>query len=36
MFSQSTGRRREWCAMRTCGNRVKAASYRARQHSSQG
>lgn len=28
---RSRGSRREWCAMRTCGNRVKGASYRARQ-----
>ena len=27
----SRGHRREWCAMRTCGNRVKAQAYRARQ-----
>ncbi|MFF4357172.1 CGNR zinc finger domain-containing protein [Streptomyces sp. NPDC001604] len=32
-LDRSRGRRREWCAMRTCGNRVKAANYRARQHS---
>ncbi|MFE3878178.1 CGNR zinc finger domain-containing protein [Kitasatospora sp. NPDC059146] len=31
-LDRSRGHRREWCAMRTCGNRVKAASYRARQH----
>jgi predicted RNA-binding Zn ribbon-like protein len=29
-LDHSRGRRREWCAMRTCGNRVKAAAYRAR------
>ncbi|MYT71766.1 MULTISPECIES: ABATE domain-containing protein [unclassified Streptomyces] len=29
-LDRSRGRRREWCAMRTCGNRVKAAAYRAR------
>lgn len=32
-LDRSRGHRREWCAMRTCGNRVKAATYRARQHS---
>lgn len=26
----SRGRRREWCAMETCGNKMKAAAYRAR------
>lgn len=31
-LDRSRGRRREWCAMRTCGNRVKAAAYRARRH----
>nr|WP_223183751.1 MULTISPECIES: CGNR zinc finger domain-containing protein [unclassified Streptomyces] len=31
-LDRSRGRRREWCAMRTCGNRVKAANYRARRH----
>ncbi|MEK0098923.1 CGNR zinc finger domain-containing protein [Streptomyces sp. NPDC056002] len=30
-LDRSRGHRREWCAMRTCGNRVKAAAYRARQ-----
>ncbi|WP_324771357.1 CGNR zinc finger domain-containing protein, partial [Streptomyces kunmingensis] len=34
-LDRSRGHRREWCAMRTCGNRVKAATYRARQHSTQ-
>jgi predicted RNA-binding Zn ribbon-like protein len=29
-LDRSRGRRREWCAMRTCGNRVKAAALRAR------
>lgn len=29
-LDRSRGRRREWCAMRTCGNRVKAAAFRAR------
>ncbi|MCC9311803.1 ABATE domain-containing protein [Kitasatospora sp. RB6PN24] len=32
-LDRSRGHRREWCAMKTCGNRVKAASYRARRHS---
>ncbi|MFG2122807.1 CGNR zinc finger domain-containing protein [Streptomyces sp. NPDC048710] len=31
-LDRSRGLRRDWCAMRTCGNRVKAAAYRARQH----
>ncbi|MFJ6381230.1 CGNR zinc finger domain-containing protein [Kitasatospora sp. NPDC092039] len=34
-LDRSRGHRREWCAMRTCGNRVKAANYRARQNASQ-
>ncbi|MBB4981020.1 MULTISPECIES: CGNR zinc finger domain-containing protein [Streptomyces] len=34
-LDRSRGHRREWCAMRTCGNRVKAANYRARQHAAQ-
>lgn len=29
-LDRSRGRRREWCAMRTCGNRIKASNYRAR------
>lgn len=29
-IDRSRGSRREWCAMRTCGNKVKGASYRAR------
>jgi len=29
-LDRSRGRRREWCAMQTCGNRVKAAALRAR------
>ncbi|MFC9330155.1 CGNR zinc finger domain-containing protein [Kitasatospora sp. NPDC057015] len=29
-LDRSRGHRREWCAMKTCGNRVKAATYRAR------
>ncbi|MEV6667772.1 CGNR zinc finger domain-containing protein [Streptomyces nigra] len=32
-LDHSRGRRREWCAMETCGNRVKAAAYRARRRS---
>ncbi|MGW8483990.1 CGNR zinc finger domain-containing protein [Microbacterium sp. NPDC055903] len=30
-LDRSRGRRREWCAMKTCGNRVKASNFRARQ-----
>ena len=30
-IDRSRGFRREWCAMKTCGNRVKGATYRARQ-----
>ena len=30
-IDRSRGSRREWCAMKTCGNRVKGATYRARQ-----
>lgn len=33
-LDHSRGHRREWCAMRTCGNRVKAAQFRARQRRS--
>ncbi|MET7695226.1 ABATE domain-containing protein [Streptomyces sp. NPDC005483] len=29
-LDRSRGRRREWCAMRSCGNRVKSAALRAR------
>ncbi|MGW0812795.1 CGNR zinc finger domain-containing protein [Streptomyces viridiviolaceus] len=29
-LDRSRGRRRQWCAMRTCGNRAKAAALRAR------
>ncbi|WP_040163511.1 CGNR zinc finger domain-containing protein [Microbacterium gorillae] len=29
-LDRSRGHRREWCSMQTCGNRVKAAAYRAR------
>ncbi|MFJ3309494.1 CGNR zinc finger domain-containing protein [Streptomyces sp. NPDC086549] len=32
-LDRSRGHRREWCAMRTCGNRVKAAAFRARRRS---
>ncbi|MFF2328653.1 MULTISPECIES: CGNR zinc finger domain-containing protein [unclassified Streptomyces] len=35
-LDRSRGHRREWCAMRTCGNRIKAAAYRARRHSATG
>ncbi|MGW5780415.1 CGNR zinc finger domain-containing protein [Streptomyces sp. NPDC003863] len=34
-LDRSRGHRREWCAMKTCGNRVKAANYRARQQADQ-
>jgi len=30
-LDHSRGRRREWCSMATCGSRMKAAAYRARQ-----
>jgi predicted RNA-binding Zn ribbon-like protein len=30
-IDRSRGSRREWCAMATCGNKVKGATYRARQ-----
>jgi predicted RNA-binding Zn ribbon-like protein len=29
-LDRSRGSRREWCAMETCGNKMKAAAYRAR------
>jgi predicted RNA-binding Zn ribbon-like protein len=29
-LDRSRGARREWCAMETCGNKMKAAAYRAR------
>ncbi|MCP2264089.1 CGNR zinc finger domain-containing protein [Promicromonospora thailandica] len=29
-LDRSRGRRREWCAMRTCGNRMKVQAYRTR------
>ncbi|MFD1497698.1 CGNR zinc finger domain-containing protein, partial [Streptosporangium lutulentum] len=32
-LDHSRGGRREWCAMQTCGNKVKAAAYRARKRS---
>ncbi|MEV5147165.1 ABATE domain-containing protein [Streptomyces sp. NPDC052727] len=35
-IDRSRGPRREWCSMKTCGNRVKAAAYRARRHSRTG
>lgn len=30
-LDRSRGHRREWCSMRTCGNRVKASTFRTRQ-----
>lgn len=30
-LDRSRGHRREWCSMKTCGNRVKASAFRARQ-----
>ncbi len=30
LLSRSRGERRRWCSMETCGNRAKAAAYRAR------
>lgn len=35
-LDRSRGRRREWCSMKTCGNRVNAAAYRARRQSGAG
>lgn len=35
-IDRSRGHRREWCAMATCGNRVKAAHFRARQRGAAG
>lgn len=32
-LDRSRGHRREWCAMRTCGNRVKVSAYRSRHRS---
>lgn len=34
-LDNSRGVRREWCAMETCGNKMKAAAYRARKKASQ-
>ncbi|MFI6088349.1 CGNR zinc finger domain-containing protein [Streptomyces sp. NPDC051218] len=31
-LDRSRGTRRTWCGMQACGNRVKAAAYRARKH----
>lgn len=33
-LDRSRGHRREWCAMRTCGNRVKVQAYRSRHRDS--
>lgn len=33
-LDRSRGHRREWCAMRTCGNRVKVSAYRSRHRAS--
>lgn len=33
-LDRSRGHRREWCAMRTCGNRVKVSAYRSRHRTS--
>ncbi|MEV0950359.1 ABATE domain-containing protein [Promicromonospora sp. NPDC050249] len=33
-LDRSRGHRREWCAMRTCGNRVKVSAYRSRHRDS--
>jgi predicted RNA-binding Zn ribbon-like protein len=30
-LDRSRGHRREWCSMKTCGNRVKASAFRERQ-----
>jgi predicted RNA-binding Zn ribbon-like protein len=30
LLSRSRGERRRWCSMETCGNRAKAAAFRAR------
>lgn len=35
-LDRSRGHRREWCAMKTCGSRVKSAAYRARQRDTKG
>lgn len=34
-LDRSRGGRREWCAMKTCGNRVKASKFRARHRAEQ-
>lgn len=34
-IDRSHGSRREWCAMETCGNRMKAAAYRARKRAAE-
>lgn len=34
-IDRSRGRRREWCGMESCGNKIKAAAYRARQRRGQ-
>lgn len=34
-IDRSRGRRREWCGMETCGNKMKAAAYRARKREAQ-
>jgi predicted RNA-binding Zn ribbon-like protein len=35
-LDRSRGQRREWCAMRTCGNRVKVSAYRSRHRTGEG
>jgi predicted RNA-binding Zn ribbon-like protein len=35
-LDRSRGRRREWCAMKTCGNRVKASKFRERHRAEAG
>jgi predicted RNA-binding Zn ribbon-like protein len=35
-LDRSRGHRREWCAMRTCGNRVKVSAYRSRHRTGEG
>lgn len=35
-LDHSRGFRREWCAMRTCGSRMKAAAYRSRKRAATG
>jgi hypothetical protein len=34
-LDRSRGRRREWCSMDPCGNKIKAAAYRARKKKAQ-